>query len=107
VGNITVVKPTYGALQVDHVWLQAGFYAASMEAYKNPAVPAPMINNAPGFVMLHAYTVFGALHVSGSYYAYDNAYIRQYYDEVVRLLTCVGSAQGAKADLTVGDIFEL
>jgi hypothetical protein len=108
VGNITVVKPAYGTLLVDNVYLQAGFYAASMEAYAAPAVPAPLINSgAPGFVMLHAYSVFGSLRITGSYYAYGTEYIKQYYDEVVRLLLRAGSAEAENPELKVCDIFSL
>jgi hypothetical protein len=108
VGNIAVLKATYGDLTVDNVYLQAGFYSASMEAYANPAVPAPLINSgAPGFVMLHAYSICGALHVTGSYYAYGTEYIKAYYDEVVRLLRRAGSAEAEDPALKVGDVFSL
>jgi hypothetical protein len=108
VGNIAVLKPAYGTLVVDNVYLQAGFYSASMETYAAPAVPAALINSgAPGFVMLHAYSICGALHLSGSYYAYGTEYIKQYYDEVVRLLLRAGSVEAENPELKVGEVFTL
>lgn len=108
VGNITSVKPQYEAFKLRDVTMQAGFFCASDEAFLNPAIPPGMVGSgAPGHVMLHAYSVFGRLKITGSYYAYSTAFIAQYYDEVYRILSVAGSAAGDNEELRVRDIFAL
>lgn len=109
VGNITSVKSQYGsAFRLRDVTMQAGFFCASEESFRNPAVPPGMIGSgAPGHVMLHAYSVFGRLKLTGSYYAYSTAFIMQYYEEVHRILSVAGSAAGSSEELRVGDVFSL
>lgn len=108
VGNITSVKPQYAAFKLLDVTLEAGFFCGSEEAYLNPAIPPGMVGSGgPGFVLLHAYSVFGRLKLTGAYYAYSTAFISQYYDEVYRILCVAGTTAGANAELRVGDVFSL
>eukprot|EP01039_Chlorochromonas_danica_P008846 gene8846-9753_t len=109
VGNMTVLKPAYGStVTLQDVTMQASFYAASQEAYLNPIVPEAMITHGmPGHLMLHAYTVFGRMKVSGEYYAYAADFAAYYYDEVVRILTEAGSDAAGSAEWRVKDVFTL
>jgi hypothetical protein len=109
VGNITSLKESYGSLfALEDVTMQAGFYAASEEGFLRPTVPPAMIAaGMPGHAMLHAYTVFGRLQLTGEYYAYSTPFIRQYYDEVLRVMLWAGSADAESDTIKVGDMFHL
>lgn len=108
IGNITCVKQQYGTdLVVQDVTMQVGIYASSEEAYQNPVVPEVVLSNeVPAHLMLHAYTVFGRLKVSGEYYAYSNEYAALFYDEIVRILIESGSDRCGE-EVRVGDLFAL
>jgi len=109
VGNISSVQEHYGSsVSLRDVTMQAGFYAPSQEGYDHPTVPAAMISaGMPGHAMLHAYTVFGRLKLSGEYYAYTAAFIGQYFEEVHRLLCWAGTAEAEQPHIRVGDMFTL
>lgn len=109
VGNISVLKEQYGhSLVVDDLVMQVGTYSPDWEHCAQPAVPDAAINcGTPGYVLLHAYTIFGRLKLSGDYYGYATEYITPYYDEIVRILTLAGTEAGASESLKVGDVFSL
>ena len=109
VGNITLIKKQYGVhLEVGDIAMQAGFYAASEAHYEHPEVPPSVVDSGkPGEMWVHAYTVFGRLRLTGEYYGYSEAYASLYYDEVVRLLTLIGSEVGEYDELKVGDVLNL
>lgn len=106
IGNISIVKQRYGtSVFVHDINMQVGIYAPNHESYLNPTVPEAMLTgDTPAHLMLHAYTVFGRLKISGEYYAYSDEFSTLFYEEIVRLLLLAGSDQCAGEGVRVGDL---
>ena len=96
--GVVPLKRDYGRMQLLDVVFEAGVYAPSDDAFRNPAVPA----GRGGYGMLHAYTLFGALRLTGSYYAYKESYIGQYFDCIEHMLRVIGKTD--ELDLTVAEL---
>jgi len=102
-----VVQKHYGALTVHDIHMHAGIWSNTQAQFDHPVVPTGLVNtNTPGFALMHAYTAFGRLKLTGEYYAYSEEFIMPYYDELERILVAVGSFEQS-AEVKVGDVFEL
>jgi hypothetical protein len=94
---------------VSDVFMCVGLWSHSETQFAHPIVPDSMINtHQPGYVLLHAYTVFGSLKLTGEYYGFSREFITPYYHEVERILRFVGSnTGGSEEEVRVGEVFKL
>lgn len=99
--GIVPLKRDYGTLKLLDLVFEAGVYAPDEVTFTNPTVP----RGRGGYAMLHAYTLFNTLRLTGSYYAYTERYIRQYLDCIEHMLSVVGSGDCSDV-LHVSVLFE-